>query len=94
MLLSYADRSRIMSDEYRRRIFTPNGIIRSAILIDGFACGIWRIERERNSAALVIEPFMPLSHADTIALTEEGTKLLAFAAASFRTHHVHILPSK
>ena len=94
MLLSYADRSRIMSDEHRKRIFTPNGIIRAAILIDGFACGIWRIERERNSAALVIEPFMPLSHADTIALTEEGTKLLAFAAASLRTHHVHILPSK
>ena len=94
MLLSYADRSRIMNDEHRKRIFTPNGIIRAAILIDGFACGIWRIERERNSAALVIEPFIPLTHSDTIALTEEGTRLLAFAAEAFNTHHVHILASK
>lgn len=93
MLLSYADRSRIMSEEHRKRIFTSNGIVRAVILIDGFARGLWRIERERDSAVLEIEPFVQLSHSDTIALTEEGTRLLAFAAAEARTHHVHILPA-
>ncbi|MFC5652949.1 winged helix DNA-binding domain-containing protein [Paenibacillus solisilvae] len=92
MLLSYADRSRIISEEHRKRIFTVNGIIRAAILIDGFARGLWRIEQERDSAVLVIEPFVPLSQAAAAALHEEGARLLAFAIPKIAAHHVQILP--
>lgn len=79
MLLSYADRSRIMKESYRSRIFTSNGIIRAAILIDGFVAGRWKIATKRNRAILQIEPFHELSGQDFDALSEEGARLLHFA---------------
>jgi hypothetical protein len=57
MLLSYDDRTRIIADEHRPLVFTENGIIRAAILLDGFVSGIWKIEVKRGAAALIIEPF-------------------------------------
>jgi len=80
MLLSYADRSRIMADEYRTRVFTDNGIIRSTILIDGFVQGLWKIESKKKQAVLTIEPFAPLDVDIRQALMEEGTRLLSFTA--------------
>ncbi|WP_152393573.1 winged helix DNA-binding domain-containing protein [Paenibacillus guangzhouensis] len=86
MLLSYADRSRIMSDEYRTRVFTDNGIIRSTLLIDGFVQGVWRLECKKKHAILAIEPFIPITADIKTALMDEGAKLLSFAArdAAFR----------
>ncbi|WP_051251372.1 winged helix DNA-binding domain-containing protein [Paenibacillus harenae] len=81
MLLSFADRSRIIDERYKPLVFTVNGIIRAAFLIDGFVRGIWRIEQARGEAALLITPFEPLSQAEQKALTEEGAGLLQFAAA-------------
>ncbi|RAV15636.1 winged helix DNA-binding domain-containing protein [Paenibacillus contaminans] len=80
MLLSYDDRSRIIADEYRPLVFTENGIIRAAILVDGFVRGIWKIERSKSEAVLVIESFAPLTALQTAELAEEGAKLLDFAA--------------
>ncbi|MFC0334126.1 winged helix DNA-binding domain-containing protein [Paenibacillus sepulcri] len=88
MLLSYADRSRIIADRHRPLVFTINGIIRAVILVDGLARGVWRIERRRNCATLVIEPFEPLSEEDLAALAQEGQRLLGFAAADAAEHDI------
>jgi hypothetical protein len=80
ILLSHADRSRILTEEQRRLVFTRNGLIRSTILVDGFVRGLWRIDRERGSVALVIQPFSRLTRKDRAALCAEGMGLLAFAA--------------
>lgn len=80
MLLSYADRSRIMSENYRKRVFTSNGIIRATILIDGFVAGTWKLTSGRGGATLYIEPFRALSKRESEALSEEGARLLRFAA--------------
>ncbi|WP_082423113.1 winged helix DNA-binding domain-containing protein [Paenibacillus dakarensis] len=79
MLLSYADRSRIMDESYRKRLFTSNGIIRAAILVDGFVAGSWKLTSSRDHAVLHIEPFRVLSRQDQDALSEEGIRLLRFA---------------
>ncbi|MBD2871295.1 winged helix DNA-binding domain-containing protein [Paenibacillus arenilitoris] len=81
MLLSYADRSRIMDERYKPLIFTVNGIIRATFLVDGFVRGLWRIEKSRGSATLFLAPFEPLTQAEQSALAEEGSGLLRFAAA-------------
>ncbi|MEU8032352.1 winged helix DNA-binding domain-containing protein [Streptomyces sp. NPDC049099] len=88
ILLSHADRSRIISPEDRARIFTRNGIVRATILVDGFVRGTWRIHREDGAATLLIEPFAALTGADRAALAEEGARLLAFAAADADGHRV------
>lgn len=75
-LLSHADRTRIIADEHRERVFT-----RGAVLVDGFARGAWTMARRRGAATLVIELFAPLAEGDRDAVAEEGERLLAFAAA-------------
>ncbi len=74
-LLSHADRTRIIADDNRSRVFT-----KGAALVDGFVCGTWKMSRKRGSAILSIEPFGPLSKGDRDALAEEGAGLLTFAA--------------
>ncbi|MFE1766027.1 winged helix DNA-binding domain-containing protein [Streptomyces angustmyceticus] len=92
ILLSHADRGRIIGDEDRRRIFTRNGIVRATFLVDGFVRGMWALDRDRAGAVLRIEPFAPLGAADRAALSEEGARLLAFAAADAGAHDIRFAP--
>jgi winged helix DNA-binding protein len=87
LLLSHADRTRVIADEHRTRIFT-----RGAALLDGFARGAWTIRRERRTAVLLIESFGLLSPQDRTALTEEGSRLLGYAAADAQAHEVQFAP--
>ncbi|RFU42528.1 winged helix DNA-binding domain-containing protein [Actinomadura logoneensis] len=79
LTLSHADRARIVTDEHRRRLFTVNGIIRAAVLVDGFVQGMWKAEVKRGSATLRIEEFEPFPDAAREELTAEGLRLLADA---------------
>ncbi|HEV2734795.1 MAG TPA: winged helix DNA-binding domain-containing protein [Longimicrobiaceae bacterium] len=88
VLLSHADRTRVISEDHRRRIFTPNGIFPGTILVDGFVAGTWKIERHRGAATLRVEPFAPVAAGDQAALSEEGERLLDFAAAEIPTREV------
>ncbi len=91
VLLSHADRTRIISEDDRKRVFTINGIIRPTFLIDGFVAGIWSIVRERAAAALVIEPFRPLSREDQDSLIAEGEHLLQFAAPECEQREIRFI---
>ena len=82
-LLSHADRSRIIVDEHRERVFT-----RGAVLVDGFVRGAWTIARRHGAATLNIELFAPLAEGDRDAVAEEGERLLAFAAAKASTRDI------
>lgn len=80
ILLSYADRKRIIDESYRNIVFTKNGIIRPTILIDGFVSGLWKVQKEKGTVKLIIELFKKLPDEEHNALTEEGTRLLDFLA--------------
>ena len=80
VLLSHDDRTRIMSDEYRKMIFTINGIVLGSVLVDGFVRGSWRIGRTRDDATLTVELLRPLPDDDAAAVTAEAGRLLEFAA--------------
>jgi hypothetical protein len=95
VLLSHADRSRIITDGRRVPLPPGNGGTCGTVLVDGFMRGTWKIERskvegrsQRNGAILIIEPFAPLTPQDRTALAEEGMRLLAFAAADAKGHDV------
>ena len=90
LLLSHADRSRVITDDYRRQVYPPYGPPPQLVLIDGFTGGDWQVARERDTATLTIRPFIPLSAADTAALAEEGVRLLAFIAADAATRDVQV----
>ena len=53
LVLSHADRSRILGDIPPSRIVTNNGLVHATILVDGMVAGTWQLEQGR----VVLEPF-------------------------------------
>lgn len=92
VLLSHADRARIMAADRRIPLLPGNGGVTGTVLVDGFFQATWKITRQRTTATLTIEPFVPLSPQDRAALAEEGTRLLAFAAADADTYDIQFAP--
>jgi hypothetical protein len=78
LLLSHANRKRVVADEHRSRVYLPALRVAATILADGFVRGAWKIEKTKTSATLVIEPFEKLTKKDRAALTEEGEGLVRF----------------
>ena len=78
LILSHADRTRVIADEYRKAIASRNGMVPATFLVDGFVRGTWKTRRARGKATLAIEPFEPLAKEDRDALSEEGERLIRF----------------
>ena len=76
LVLSHADRSRVLGDVAPSRIVTKNAMVHATILVDGFVAGTWQLENGR----VVLEPFAKLSAETTRALREEAERLEAFVA--------------
>jgi hypothetical protein len=88
LLLSHADRKRVVPDDYRSSIFLTVGRVRASFLVDGFVAGTWRTEREKKLASLVIEPFHSLSTETRDALVAEGERLIRFIHRSAESYEV------
>jgi len=91
LVLSHADRARVISPEHRQRLNTKNGIFPGTVLVDGFVAGMWRIVRARGAATLAVELFGPASAAERGAVTAEGERLLGFAAPG-DDHEIRFVP--
>jgi Winged helix DNA-binding domain len=78
LILSHADRSRVIAAEHRRAIASRNGMVPATFLVDGFVRGTWKVVRERGEATLEIGPFEHLPKQDREGLAEEGERLLEF----------------
>lgn len=88
LVLSHADRTRVIADEHRSRVFLSAGRVRATLLVDGFVRGVWQIERAPGAIRLVLEPFGPLSGEARDALVEEGERLVRFVADGAETFDV------
>jgi hypothetical protein len=78
LILSHADRTRVITDEQRRVVITNNGQVLPTFLVDGFVAGTWRASRARNRVTLTVSPFAPLSSAVKSELALEGEELARF----------------
>jgi hypothetical protein len=79
LLLSHADRTRVIADEHRDIVYMKGNLrLRASFLVDGFVSGTWRVERKRQEATLFLTPFAPLPKRTLAELTEEGEVLLRF----------------
>lgn len=89
LLLSHADRQRIIGGADRPTVFTNNGLIRAIILIDGFARGIWKIKHTRAGATLLIELFAPSCSVPVrSALLAEGERLMRWILDGAETFEI------
>ncbi|GGV72022.1 hypothetical protein GCM10010294_32000 [Streptomyces griseoloalbus] len=71
LLLSHADRTRVVPPAFRGRNWQGN-LAHRTLLIDGFLAGLWRLEEH----ALVIEPFGRLGKGRREEVTAEGERML------------------
>ncbi|WP_225830667.1 winged helix DNA-binding domain-containing protein [Streptomyces sp. NK08204] len=72
LLLSHADRTRVVPPEYRGRTVRGNQPYR-AFLVDGFLAGLWKTDGD----TLVIEPFGRLTSNRRTEVTQEAERMLA-----------------
>lgn len=84
LVLAYADRTRVISDDHRRVVIGSNGDTLPTFLVDGRVAGLWWAEPAGERGArlprIVLEPFGRLRAADRRALEQEGERLAAFVA--------------
>jgi hypothetical protein len=91
VVLSHADRSRIVDDDVRRRVQRVSQVLPGTVLVDGRVAAMWSVERAKGAATLVVTPLRPLAGADREAIGGEGARLLAFTAAEAHDHDVRIV---
>jgi hypothetical protein len=75
-LLAYDDRTRILPKELQATVIGKNGDVLPTFLVDGVVGGLWAVERARDRAMLVLEPFAPLPRRVRGELEAEGERLL------------------
>lgn len=77
VLLAYADRSRIVTDEHRAEVIRRNGDVLPTLLVDGHVRGVWRpVEGGIEATA-----FEPLADDDWDGLAAEAADLHALLVA-------------
>ncbi|MBJ8343600.1 AlkZ family DNA glycosylase [Antrihabitans sp. YC2-6] len=92
ILLSHADRTRILDREYKSRLFTVNGIIKPAVLVHGRAVGYIVLTKAKGEAVVAVELFEKIAKTHVAALEREANDLLRFAHPQAERHEVRIGP--
>ena len=78
-LLVHARRKRLLPEDYRPLIFhtkAPQSF--PTFTVDGAVAGKWRVERVKDKATLVLEPFEGVSRLAERELRDEGERLVRF----------------
>ena len=88
LLLSHQNRTRVIPDKYHAHVFLAGLRVRATILVDGFVAGAWKIEKTKNTATLMIEPFEPLTRPDRDALSEEAERLVRLVEGNAKAYEV------
>jgi hypothetical protein len=83
LYLSHDDRSRIVDRKYLDQV-----LMHGFLLVDGFIRGVWKIDRKRGHATLVIGLWDLLEGTDRDEVEAEAIRLLDFAAADAGTRDI------
>jgi hypothetical protein len=74
LVLSHADRTRVLADDHRRIVIHGGGMVEATFLVDGFVAGMWRVEGGR----VRVEPFAPLPRVWRREVEDEAARLEAW----------------
>lgn len=90
ILLSHADRRRVVTDDVRARNYAPHGSVPQFFLVDGVTAGDWKLHRTKDVATLELRPFRGSTAVDDVE--QEAWALLAFLAPDVPKHEVRTTP--
>jgi len=94
LVLAHDDRTRLIDPEHRPFIVTKNLLVRATYLIEGRVAGLWKVERKKAAATLVLEPFRAIAKKERAALEAEGEALLKFVEEDATVREVRVLTSR
>jgi hypothetical protein len=92
VLLSHADRTRIVPERRRDALRRVGGVGFGSVLRDGLVCGVWRVRWDRANGAATLEVSLaerPAQRA-VASIAAEGRRFLRFAAADATTAEVEV----
>jgi hypothetical protein len=90
LILSHADRTRIVDTEHRPALITKNLHVPATFLVNGRVAGTWKIEHTKKSATLNLHPFAPLPAKTKAELKREGEHLLHFVEPDANAVNIQI----
>ena len=88
MALSHADRSHLSAGAAAS--WPGDDLHWSALLVDGFVAGVWRLARDRKAATLTVRLFAAIPARDQAEVAEEAERLLAFLAPDAEPREVRL----
>jgi Winged helix DNA-binding domain len=78
LLLSHADRTRVLSPAYRTLLWPPGNFVLGSVLVDGFVRASWKPEKSKGRMHLVVTSFEAFPARQRSAIEAEGRRLLEF----------------
>ncbi len=90
ILIAHRDRSRILPDEHRKKVFLSAGRVIGTVLIDGFVGATWNVKKDKRSLTLNVKLFEAQPKDCLRAIEEEGNRLLQFFDEEASSHTVVI----
>jgi hypothetical protein len=75
VLLSHADRTRVLPEDYRKLMIAKNGDVAPTILVDGVVAGDWVADKEGK---VTVTPYAPLPRVVRRAVDDEAARLEAW----------------
>lgn len=78
VLLSHADRTRIVADADRPRVYLPALRVAATFLVDGVVAGTWTLTREKKAQTVVLSPFRAVARPAQDSLVAEAHAVAAF----------------
>lgn len=91
VLLSHANRTRIVADIYRSKVYLPGLRVAATVLIDGFVGGVWKVAKSKGVATLTIELFEAAGAEDRHAMIAEGEALVRFMEPDAKSYGVEFV---
>lgn len=88
VLLSHSNRTRIVADAHRSRVYLPGLRVAATFLVDGFVAGVWKVEKAKGVATLIMQPFDTLPAGSRKALAEEAEALVRFIEPEAKSYEV------
>ncbi len=90
VLLSHADRARVIRDGRNVPLPPGNGGAAGTVLVDGFYAATWKLTRSRGMATVHVEPFATLTKGEAREVEEEAARLLDFVAPDAERRKVEL----
>jgi hypothetical protein len=92
LLLSHADRSRVVTVNYAGQGFGTTNEQPRSVLVDGHVAATWKHTVNRGTATLTVRPFRNLTAAEHEQLIDEGAGLLTFLAPDATARDIVVTP--